>query len=226
MPPAPRHSRRKSGSFLIKLGRDTIGVEHDAISGNRLRGDAFTRQPRTSHLTYAGTRAPDGSITHLDVTRATTNPQNVAVVVKPSVDYRNDSAYVTIARNDSTINRVGPAAKGSIPVLGSTVYALQELAAMRGIKSGAPLTVLPLRPIGGPQPNTVPLTRAGDTLVIAQNGSRRNRRQAPSDRCRRMTPFTPSSAAPMSPYRDITAKPIAQPVGTFELAIEPAASAA
>ncbi len=105
----------QNGSFIIKLGRDTIGVEHYEISGNTIRGDVFTRQPRTSHLTYAGTLGPDGSFTHLDVTRATTNPQNVAVVVKQAVDYRNDSAYVTINRNDSTINRVGPAAKGSIP---------------------------------------------------------------------------------------------------------------
>ncbi len=160
----------QSGSFLIKLGRDTIGAEHYEISGNTLKGEVFTRQPRTSHLTYVATLAPDGSVTHLELTRATTNPQNAPVVVMQSVDYRNDSAYLTIKRNDSTINRVGPAAKGSVPGLGSTVYAMQELAVMRAIKNGAPLTILPLQPPGGPQPNNVPLSRAGDTLVIAQAG--------------------------------------------------------
>jgi hypothetical protein len=82
-----------TGSFVVRLGQDTTGVEHYTRSANKLEVDQVGRAPRTlrRHFTYD---LKDGALTHL------------AVVVKPpgatdptqSVDatIEGDSARVTI----------------------------------------------------------------------------------------------------------------------------------
>ncbi len=148
-----------SGTFMIRLGADTLGFEHFVRSGDRLSGELLSRSPRTQRSAYAATLAPDGSVKHLELTRYA-NPSESALGQRTVVDFASDSAVVTVTRRDSTRRQAVHARAGTLPELGM-FYSLSSLAAMRARAANRDTVTLSMLSIGDTTAQQVVFRRVG-----------------------------------------------------------------
>lgn len=165
--PAPRMAAAPvdSGTFMIRLGTDTLGVEHFVRSGDRLGGELLSRLPRTQWTAYTATLAPDGSVKHLELTRYSGPTSSSAVGQRTVVDFAGDSAVVSTTRRDSTRRQVVHARAGTLPELGM-FYSLSSLAAMRARAANRDTVTLSMLSIGDTTAQSVVYRRVGrDSLA-------------------------------------------------------------
>lgn len=153
-PPVP-----ESGSFVVRLGNDTVAVEQYTRIGNRIEGRLLSRTPRTAVTSYvitldaAGrpatleqqTRLPDGSMV-----------PNAARSV--SVTFGSDSLTTRIQRDTVATLRV--AAREAFPFINTAVslYAL-PIAALNA--SGRDSITFVSYSAGQPRPGSLPVARKG-----------------------------------------------------------------
>ncbi len=124
----------ETGAFVVRMGRDTLGVETYTRTADRLTGTIVTRAPRTTVRTYTATLRPDGSVSRVEVeTRQASGPNAQARPTRAVLDVGADTSVLTAAQGDSTV-AVRVAARGShlVPQVGSfTSMAFYEQAFRR-----------------------------------------------------------------------------------------------
>lgn len=89
----------ETGSFLAKLGRDTIAVEQYSMNARELRGTSIARSPQTTVRTYLATFGPNGALERFHVSY-----QKFGGPVTGERDfvYSDDSVRVTMKQDAST----------------------------------------------------------------------------------------------------------------------------
>ena len=87
--------RPDSGSFFVRLGKDTIAIERYTRSGNILVGEALMRPPVTRHLKLTVTFKDDGTLSWWEVINSPVpGVPNPIPVVRTLVTLLGDSAQI------------------------------------------------------------------------------------------------------------------------------------
>ena len=93
----------QSGSYLVRLGNDTLAVEKFTRTATRLEGDVATRLPRTSLRHYVAEFDATGRIRSIVGTMLPpANPAGAPVMVQ-RMNFTADSANFEIRRGDSVL---------------------------------------------------------------------------------------------------------------------------
>lgn len=166
---------QESGGYVVRLGRDTVAVEHFTRTGDRIQGTMVTRTPRTSVRTYTATLRPDGTVGRLEMTTRVPAapdllPQTASIVTG------GDSASWRTQRGDTVREGRVAAPADAVPWLFNSYGLAQPAlrhAAARGVDSAA-VTVVQL---GARQAGTVSFIRRGadSVLIRSQAGITRAR---------------------------------------------------
>jgi hypothetical protein len=90
---------KETGSFLAKLGRDTIAVEQYSMSDRELRGTSIARSPQTTVRTYLATFGPNGALERFHVSY---QPFGGQVTAERDFVYADDSVRVTMKQDSNT----------------------------------------------------------------------------------------------------------------------------
>jgi hypothetical protein len=159
-----------SGSFVVRLGRDTTGVEHYSSTGKRIEIDQVGRSPRvlTRHLTFdlgPGSTVTHGTITIAPPGAATPLQVNEATVTGDTVFYQS--------RRDTTVQHSRVAMPGGGIVMSySSPWSLYERQMMRLVEQkGADSLRAPMYAFGATDLNWVTVRRLGrDSMSIQTSG--------------------------------------------------------
>lgn len=158
-----------NAGFLRRFGTDTLSIERFTRSSDRIDGELVTRVPRVTRTTYTATIEPNGSVSRIETVRYGGLGAGAPVTQRVTATVRNDTAHLTILRNDSTINRTVAVKPGVIAMVGGTV-AMSELGATM---AGAPIGGGPVAyyTLGADEPYTARVIRVGaDSLYLAADG--------------------------------------------------------
>lgn len=153
-----------SGAFVVRLGADTIAVEHYHRKGNRLEGTEVIRTPATTLRHYVATVGPTGRVQSFEYDAH--RVAGGAPPTKGTIRFGPDTTTVTATINgrDTTLTF---AVRNGTPYVNFS-YGILELAMMRVRASKADSSVLDLVMIGNPQTVPATLRRVGrDTLTIS-----------------------------------------------------------
>ncbi|HEY2806019.1 MAG TPA: DUF2911 domain-containing protein [Gemmatimonadales bacterium] len=111
---------QQSGTFLIRLGRDTTAVEQFNRTATHLEGDGLYRQPRTVVRHFSIDFGADGRPTHAEiVTRIPGAPASAAPVQRIVMTFTRDSVVAENRRDTSTVTRRLAAPQGVLPIWGN-----------------------------------------------------------------------------------------------------------
>ena len=90
---------KETGSFLAKLGRDTIAVEQYSMDARELQGTSIARSPHTTVRTYRATFGPNGALERFHVSY---QQFNGPVTAERDFEYTDDSVHVTTKQGENT----------------------------------------------------------------------------------------------------------------------------
>jgi hypothetical protein len=88
-----------SGSFLTRLGKDTVAVERYTMSAHELSGTSIARNPQTTIRNYSATFDPNGKLERFHVTY---QPFGKPVAMERDYVYNDDSVQV-IQKQDTSV---------------------------------------------------------------------------------------------------------------------------
>jgi hypothetical protein len=169
----PAAAQQETGSFVVRLGNDTLAVEQFVRAPGHLSSHLVTRSPRTVLRRIHADLGPDGAVRRLVMhSQVMNDPTLLAQVI--TVRLGGDSADVRVARGDTVRNLRVATPSGAWPWIGdSYAFAEQALRATRGMRADS--VVLPLIPVGAQ--NTVPGTfrRLGRDSVTLRTGAGESR---------------------------------------------------
>jgi len=134
----PFQAPADSGTFIVRLGSDTIAIERFVRRGNRIEATAVGRSPRTAVARLALTLAPDGSV-----------------------------ATIGVARGSAPLTEQAPPVSGVIPLAGGFQLAW-ELALRRAVADNRDSTSVSLLAGGNPRPTVFRRTAAGRFTFLSQ----------------------------------------------------------
>lgn len=154
-----------SGSFVVRIGTDTLSLEQYTRTATQLRGEFVIRSPRSVHRIYTADLNPDGSIRRLEVITHNIGGGPGPMEIRMSAEFTGDTAVITSPRGDSSITQKVAVPRGTYP-FALHVYGLLEQIARHARRSGqdsVPLTALASsdRTSGGHIRK-----RGGDTLTL------------------------------------------------------------
>lgn len=170
---APAAAQQESGSFVVRLGNDTVAFEQFVRTPRHLSSHLVTRSPRTVLRRINADLRADGSVQRLVMhSQVLNDPTLLPQVV--TIRLGGDSADVRIARGDTVRNLRVATPNGAWPWIGdSYAVAEQALRAARGMRRDS--LVLPLVAPGAS--NTVPGTyrRLGRDSASLRTGAGESR---------------------------------------------------
>jgi hypothetical protein len=114
-----------TGSFVVRLGTDTLSLEQYTRTASQLRGEFVIRAPRSLHRVYTADLNPDGSIRRVELVTHNIGGGPGPMETKASVEFAGDSAVLTSPRGDSVVTTKLAVPKGTIPFF-LHVYGLVE----------------------------------------------------------------------------------------------------
>ncbi len=114
-----------SGSFITRLGNDTVAMEQYARTATQLRGEYVIRTPRSLHRIYTFDLNPDGSIRRFQLVTHNIGGGPGPMETKMSVDLAGDTAVMVSPRGDSTVTSKLAVPRGTFPFQ-FYVYGLME----------------------------------------------------------------------------------------------------
>ncbi|HEU0076641.1 MAG TPA: hypothetical protein VFQ76_03265, partial [Longimicrobiaceae bacterium] len=117
--PAAAQGSPASGTYVVRLGSDTIAVEEFTRTADAIRGRQVVRSPRTQIREYSGTLRPDGTLSRFEI--AFRAPGAAQPAQRGEVEFGADSATVRVMRGDSTQTFRVAAAAGAIPLVSYSV---------------------------------------------------------------------------------------------------------
>ncbi|MGH7569593.1 MAG: DUF2911 domain-containing protein [Gemmatimonadales bacterium] len=125
----------ETGSFIVRLGTDTLVVERFARAGNRLEGTHLSRSPQATVRVYTAVLGPNGTVERLEMAVRPAHAPDGPPVEQFVVHFRGDSVVVEIGQHTTRMVHF-PAPEGALPYLGNS-WALLEQATRRLRASGA-----------------------------------------------------------------------------------------
>jgi hypothetical protein len=152
---------------VTRLGADTVAVERFVQTRDSAYGAVIARSPTTRRLLYSARIDQDGYVKSYSLTRLTsaTDPKSPPAL-RVTVDFRNDSAYLTVHRGDSTTTQTLLAPRNTIPTAEPT-FGLIELMTERGLAAhGSPARFAVYFPGGTADPSTAISRANGDSVWI------------------------------------------------------------
>lgn len=125
--------------FLVKLGRDTVGIERVVRTGTRIEGVIVRHIPSTSMLKYSIVLGKDGHVVsyeqgnyRADGTAAPANAQTGAAAVGLKMSFAGDSVIREVSVNGQPVVRRTTVPKGTLPAIGGSWLAAEmQVAAAR-----------------------------------------------------------------------------------------------
>jgi hypothetical protein len=108
--PAPA----QDGTFLVRLGRDTVAFDSYRWSGSRVEGTLLVRTPATRLFSYRGEVDASGAFTRFEASRRPAGGGEPDLTV--TYEFTGDSARVTTVRNGQT-ETATLAARNVVPLL-------------------------------------------------------------------------------------------------------------
>jgi hypothetical protein len=94
-------TKRDSAAYITRLGKDTVAVERVIVSADSVVGEVVDRYPRTERFTYAARLTPGREIVSYTSKFYGAGP-DTTVGASLHVDFKNDSAHLTITRGDKS----------------------------------------------------------------------------------------------------------------------------
>ncbi len=162
---APTALAAQSGAFIVRLGTDTLAVEHYTRTADRLHGQQVVRTPTTRHRIYTATLGSRGEIERFELVTYNISGPGPAEQ-KATMEFRGDSAIVQLPRGDSTVIQRIALAPGATPYVGQA-FALVEHIAHRARAAGGDRYTTAMLPLGSTDPWVVEVTRLGrDSMTI------------------------------------------------------------
>jgi len=156
----------QSGSFVVRLGNDTIAIEQYTRTADRLQGEQVVRSPRTAHRIYTATFGAGGAIERFELVTHNVDGGPGPAETIASIEFRRDSAIAQLPRGDSTVTQRLKLRAGALPYCGQC-YGLVEEAARRARGAGRDRYTVAMLPVGNDEPWTVEVARLGrDSATI------------------------------------------------------------
>lgn len=169
----PAAAQRESGSFVVRLGNDTVAFEQFVRTPRHLSSHLVSRSPRTVLRRIDADLRADGTVQRLVMhSQVLNDPALLPQVI--TVRLGGDSADVRIARGDTVRNLRVATPNGAWPWIGDS-YAFAELALRAARPMRRDSVVLPLIPPGAPATTTGTLRRLGRDSVTLLAGAGESR---------------------------------------------------
>jgi hypothetical protein len=154
---------QETTSYVIRLGRDTLGLERVTRTAQKVSGEYVMRAPQPVHALYTADLNPNGTVRRFELITHNIAGGPGPAETRATVEFLGDSAVLTLPRGDSTVTQRVAAGSGAVIWLGYPVAMYEQLARQARAAGGAPYTVPALTT--GQLRGTVTVTRAaGDTL--------------------------------------------------------------
>lgn len=169
----PAAAQRESGSFVVRLGNDTVAFEQFVRTPRHLSSNLVSRSPRTVLRRIDADLRADGTVQRLVMhSQVLNDPTLLPQVI--TVRLGGDSADVRIARGDTVRNLRVATPNGAWPWIGDS-YAFAELALRAARPMRRDSVVLPLIPPGTPATTTGTIRRLGRDSVTLLAGAGESR---------------------------------------------------
>ena len=154
-----------SGAFIIRLGRDTLGVERYVRSPAELRSDIVLRVPEARRIRYVATLDGGGAVRALDlaITPLGEGP-GAGVPARGVMRFQRDTAEVALTLGDSTRRIKVPARPGAVP-LAAFSHALIEQAILQARRDGRDSVAFDWVGLGAPRAMPSYVVRCADDSV-------------------------------------------------------------
>jgi hypothetical protein len=162
---APALPAQDSAAFVIRIGRDTLGLERAIRAGNQIKGEYVVRAPRAVHALYTADLNADGSMRRFELITHNIAGGPGPAETRTVVEFAGDSATLTLPRGDSTVTQRAAAGPGAWLWVGYPPAIYEVLGRQARAAGGGPYTVTALSP--GPLRGTVTVTRGGGDTLLA-----------------------------------------------------------
>jgi len=152
-----------AGSFVVRLGRDTLGIEQYRVTGTRIEGDILGRGQVVTQRHFTLTLAPNGTVSALDMsTRQPGNP--TAPTVHTTWTTTGDTTVVVLTRGDSSRTLRVATPGGVLPYLGWSAIMFERYLAFGKAQ-------VPVLSPGDAQPFAIDVARIGkDSATVTERG--------------------------------------------------------
>jgi hypothetical protein len=122
----------ESAAFVVRLGRDTVGVERFTRSPGRIEEDLVTRTPRTQVRHVVWVLGATGDVAQLEMTiRRPGEAPTAAPLQRITATFRGDSVVVESRRDTVAQRRAYALPRGVVPLLVPASWATVEMLTMR-----------------------------------------------------------------------------------------------
>ena len=157
-------AQQDSGSFIVRLGTDTLSIEQFKRSATQIRGEYVIRSPRSVHRIYSLDLNPDGTVRRYEVISHNIDGGPGPAETKSSAEFSGDSVTLKQPRGDSTVTARVAVPRGTLPYT-IHIYALMEQIGRWAKAQGRDSVALSA--VSGPTPSGGYVKkRGGDTLVL------------------------------------------------------------
>jgi hypothetical protein len=157
-------SAQDTASYVIRLGRDTVGLERMTRAAGGIRGEYLLRAPRAVHARYTVDLAADGTIRRLDLMTRGLGGAAGPGETRSSVEFAGDSATMTFPRGDSTVTQRVQAGAGTVVWLGYSPWTFEQLG-RQALAAGSATYAVPFLTPGTLAGTARVERRGGDTLA-------------------------------------------------------------
>lgn len=158
---APLVAQEKS-SYVIRIGRDTVGLEEYTRTANQVKGQYVLRTPAPVHALFTADLNADGTIRRFELVTHNISGGPGPAETRSTVEIAGDSAVITAPGRDSAVTRRAGGARNAVLWLGYNVAMFEHFARQARSAGAAGVPVLTTGQLRG----TGSVTRgAGDTLL-------------------------------------------------------------
>lgn len=158
-----------AGSFVVRLGTDTLAVEQYTRTATQLRGEQVIRSPRSLHRIYTVTYRADGSVERFELVTHNIGGGPGPMETRATAEFGASAVTMRVPRGDSSVSLSapvpGPAAPWAINVFGLTEDVLRRARAAGGESFSMPIVSL-----GATEADTATVLRHGDDSLVAGFG--------------------------------------------------------
>ncbi len=161
---------QQSGTFVIRLGVDTLAVEQYTRTPTQLRGEQVIRAPRPEHRIYTVRYGPDGWAESFELVTHNIGGGEGPAETRATATFTPTTVTMQVPRDDSTATLTavisGPAAPFAI-----NVYALVEDVVRQARSAGGDRFEMPIVSLGSTAAQNATVRASGADSVIATFGN-------------------------------------------------------
>jgi hypothetical protein len=159
---APAVTSAQDASYVIRLGKDTLGLERVTRTAAKVSGEYVLRAPVPVHALYSADLNPDGTMRRFELITHNISGAPGPAETRATIDFSGDSATLVLPRGDSTITRRAAAGPGTLIWLAYGVSMYEQMARQARAAGSASYTAPTLTV--GTLAGTTTVTKVGDTL--------------------------------------------------------------